>query len=83
VQDYIVIVYCDSNNAVKLSKNQVYHEKTKHIDVKLHFIRKEIARGSMKVMKVSTNHNPSDMIMEVLPYSKFFHCLDLIQLIGD
>jgi len=65
-----------------LSKNQVFHERTKHIDVKQHFIREEILQGSTKVIKVSTDHNPSYMITKVLLGSKLFHCLDLIQLIG-
>lgn len=44
VQDQVVIVYCDNNSTIQLSKNQVYHERTKHIDVKLHFVREEIVR---------------------------------------
>jgi len=42
VHDHIVIIYCDSSSAIQVSKNQVYHEITKHIDVKLHFVREEI-----------------------------------------
>ena len=45
-------------------KNQVYHEGTKHIDVNVHFSREEIAQGFVKMMKVLTNHNPSDMIVQ-------------------
>ena len=43
VQEQIVTVYCDSNRGILLSMNQVYHERTKHIDVKLHFLREKIA----------------------------------------
>jgi len=56
---------CDNSSAIQLSKNQVYHERTKHIDVKLHFIREEITRGSVKVMKISTDQNPFDIITKV------------------
>ena len=82
VQDQVVTIHYD-NSAIQLSKNQVYHERMKHIDVKLHFVREEIARGSVKVTKVSTNHNLSNMITKVLSDNKFFHCLNLIQLMGD
>ncbi|XP_073132799.1 secreted RxLR effector protein 161-like [Henckelia pumila] len=34
-----VTVYCDSQSAIHLSKNAVFHEKTTHIDVRLHFVR--------------------------------------------
>ena len=40
-----VPVYCDSSSAIHLSKNPAHHEKTKHIDVKLHLIRNEVSRG--------------------------------------
>jgi len=34
------------------------HERTKHIDVRYHFIRGVIARGDVKVCKISTHNNP-------------------------
>ena len=37
-QDFLR-VHCDSMSAIYLAKNQVYHERTKHIDVKYHFVR--------------------------------------------
>jgi len=80
LQDHAITVHCDNQSAIHLSKNQVYHERTKHVDVKLHFVRETIAEGAMLVKKVSTEHNPYDMITKVLPSSKFFYCLDLINL---
>ena len=83
LQSHVITVYCDNQSAIHLSKNQVYHERTKHVDIKLHFIREIIANRLVLVEKISTEHNPSDMITKVLPSSKFFYCLDLIQLIED
>ena len=80
LQDHVIIVHCDNQSVVHLSKNQVYHERTKHVDVKLHFVRETIAKGAVFMKKVSTEHTPSDMITKVLPTSKFFYCLDLINL---
>ena len=71
-------MYYDNQGVVQLSKNQVFHERTKHIDIKLHFIRDVIAEGSVAVKKVSTEENPIDMITKPLPSSKFNYCLDLV-----
>ena len=83
IQNEVITVHYDSQSAIDLSKNFVHHERTKHIDIKLHFVREVIGQGSVIVKKISTDHNPSDMITKALPRSKFFHCLDLIQLKGD
>jgi len=80
-QDQVVIVYYDNSSAIPLSKNQVYCERTKHINFKMHFVKEEIARESMKAIKVSVDHNLFDMNTKVLPSNKFFYCLDLIKLI--
>ena len=36
------IVYCDNQNAIDLSKNSLYHARTKYIDVRYHWIRQEV-----------------------------------------
>lgn len=41
----IITTFCYSQSAIHLTKNQMYHERTKYIDVKLHFIQESIARG--------------------------------------
>ena len=73
-----VTIHYDSQSAIHLANNQIYHERTKHIDVKLHFIRDVIESEKVKVDKVSTEENPADMFTKSLSSVKFKHCLDLI-----
>ena len=63
---------------VHLSRNQVFHERTKHIDVRLHLIRDILSDGKVRVEKVATEENATDMITKVVPTSKFQHCLELL-----
>ncbi|KAH9684673.1 DNA (cytosine-5)-methyltransferase 1B [Citrus sinensis] len=63
----VVIVGCDSLSAIQLSKNPKYHERTKHIDVRMHFIRDEINKGVVNVVKVPFEVNPADMLTKPLP----------------
>lgn len=60
----------------------MFHEKSKHIDVKLHFVRDEIGNGRVKVEKVHASENAADMLTKVLPSSRFEHCLGLVRLIA-
>lgn len=50
-----VPIFCDSLSAIHLSKNPAHHEKTKHIDIKMHFIRYEISKGAVCLVKIHTN----------------------------
>ncbi|KAG8481510.1 hypothetical protein CXB51_026364 [Gossypium anomalum] len=72
-------VFCDSQSAIFLTKDQMFHERTKHIDVRYHFVRDIIARGDIVVSKISTHENPADMMTKSLPITKFEHCLNLVE----
>ncbi|KAG8491868.1 hypothetical protein CXB51_015214 [Gossypium anomalum] len=74
----ISTVFCDSQSAIFLTKDQMFHERTKHIDFRYHFVRDIIARGDIVVSKISTHENPADMMTKSLPITKFEHCLDLV-----
>lgn len=77
-----VVVYCDNQSAIHLAKNQSFHERSKHIELRLHFVRDIIAAGEIGVGKVPTKDNPSDMLTKSLNVTKFKHCLNLINM-GD
>ncbi|KAI3727408.1 hypothetical protein L1987_67222 [Smallanthus sonchifolius] len=55
------VVMCDNNGALQLTKNQVYHNRTKHINVKLHFIRDVVKNKEVELEKVDTLENGADM----------------------
>ena len=48
-------IYCDNQSCVKLSKNPVFHDKSKHIEIKYHYIRYMVKRGGVKLHYVATN----------------------------
>ena len=73
-------MFCDSQSAIHLAKNQVYHARTKHIDVRYHFVREIIEEGRVLVQKIKTDENPADMLTKVMTTIKSNHCLDLINI---
>lgn len=78
--DQVVKVHCDSQSVVCLSKNQTYHDRTKHIDVRYHFIRDVLNDGEFKLEKISTDDNPADAFTKALPVSKFESCLTTLKI---
>ncbi|KAL5546305.1 hypothetical protein UlMin_005992 [Ulmus minor] len=73
-----VEVFCDNQSSIHLTKNQMFHERTKHIDIKLHFIRDVVSQGTVLVEKIHTDENPSDMMTKPVTGAKFKVCLDLL-----
>nr|KYP48030.1 Retrovirus-related Pol polyprotein from transposon TNT 1-94 [Cajanus cajan] len=71
-------IYCDNQSAICLTKNQVHHERTKHVDVKFHFVRDVVASDVVKIEKVATEENAADMLTKALPSNKFEFCLKLL-----
>lgn len=53
IKQEAILVGCHNQGAIHLSKHQVFHERSKHIDVKMHFVRDIIAKGAVRVDKVS------------------------------
>ena len=71
-------VFSDSQSAIHLCKNPVFHDRTKHVEVKYHFIREKITQGIINIEKVSTEDNPADFGTKIVTLSKFKLCLDLL-----
>ncbi|CAA7024876.1 unnamed protein product [Microthlaspi erraticum] len=78
-----VQIYCDSQSAITLAKNVVFHERTKHIAVKFHFIRDLISMGLVQVLKIATEYNPADILTKVLQVGKFQEALRFLRVIED
>ena len=77
VQQENYIIFCDSQSALHLSKNTMYHARTKHIDVRYHWIRQAIEEKSFQLQKVHTDHNTADMMTKVVPKEKLELCIKL------
>ena len=82
VEQQAVAIGCDNNGALSLAKHQVFHERSKHIDVRLHFVREEVEKGTVKLFKVHTADNPADMLTKPLPKEKFELCLKMVGMKG-
>lgn len=56
----------------------MYHARTKHIDVKHHFIHEVVESGAIKLVKIASEDNPTDMLTKSLLRDKFENCLSLV-----
>ena len=70
-----VNVFCDSQSAIHLATNPAYHSKTKHIDVRYHFVRHVIEGGKVVLKKVRTQENHADIFTKPVTVEKLRWCL--------
>ncbi|KAK3026119.1 hypothetical protein RJ639_040791 [Escallonia herrerae] len=68
---------CDNQSALDLAKNQVFHARTKHIDVHYHRVREWINSKEIVVHKVHTNDNAADMFTKTVTTEKWSVSLPL------
>ena len=73
-------LFCDNQSAIFITKDHMFHEMTKHIDVRYHFVHEIIAQGYIIVSKVGTQDNHSDMITKSLHIAEFVHYSNLVGL---
>nr|CAB3497375.1 unnamed protein product [Digitaria exilis] len=65
------LVYCDNGGALYLSTNPVQHQRTKHVEIDLHFVRDRVAVGHVRVLHVPTTSQFADIFTKGLPSSTF------------
>ena len=61
------LVYCDNISAVYMTSNPVQHQRTKHIEIDLHFVRERVAVGDVRVLHVPTSSQYADIFTKGLP----------------
>ncbi|GJR47916.1 hypothetical protein Tco_1316019 [Tanacetum coccineum] len=64
-------MYYDSKAAIAISCNPVQHSRTKHIDVRYHFIKEHIEKGIVKLFFVGTEYQLADMFTKALSKDRF------------
>jgi len=67
-----VPLVCDNTSAINLTKNQIQHSRTKHIEIRHHFIRDHVQNGNCEVKFVETKLQLVDIFTKPLPKERFF-----------
>lgn len=75
IKEEMLVLHCD---AIQLAKNPVFHKKTKHLDVRYHFIKEVIEDKQLQLVKVHTTENRADLLTNGLPGESFARCCKLL-----
>lgn len=78
VQSSPTVVYCDNISAIKLSKNPVMHGRSKHMDVRFHFLRNLVRDGVVELIQCSTQDQVADVLTKPLKLDVFLKMRGLL-----
>jgi hypothetical protein len=68
-----VPLLCDSTSAISVAKNLVLHSRTKHIDVRFHFLRDHYEKGDIELRYIDTTRQLADILTKPLDQKTFVH----------
>ena len=69
-QEHLTI-YCDNTSAINISKNLVQHSRTKHIEIRHHFIRELVKDGTLTLEFIHTDDQKADLFTKPLDSKRF------------
>jgi hypothetical protein len=75
------MILCDNQSCIKMMENHVFHDESKHIEIRYHFIRDMMQRGAVKLQYVGTDEQVADVLPKPLSHVKFEHFRDKLGIV--
>ncbi|KAG8486045.1 hypothetical protein CXB51_019337 [Gossypium anomalum] len=72
-QEGAIEIYCDNQSTVAISKNPVFHGRTKHFSIKLHVVREMEQAHEVKLIHCSSEEQLADFLTKTLGVTRFLH----------
>ena len=73
-----IIIYEDNQGAIALVENPVHHQRTKHIDIRFHFIIDQVTNGCIKVQHLQTKEMIADCLTKPVGRTKLEYCNNVL-----
>ncbi|KAJ9552313.1 hypothetical protein OSB04_016358 [Centaurea solstitialis] len=68
-------IYCDSKSAIQITANPVQHSRTKHIDIRYHFIKDHVEKGNVELYFVESDYQLADLFTKPFDEKRHFFLL--------
>ena len=67
-----ILIRCDNTSAINLTKNPIQHSRTKHIEIRYHFIRDHVQKSNIEIEFASTKMQLADIFIKPLSDDRFW-----------
>jgi hypothetical protein len=77
------VIHCDNQSCIKISENLVFHDKSKHIEIRYSFIGDNVQKGVVKLQHISTDKQIADILTNPLVKGKFVYFRDKLGVVEN
>ena len=70
------VIHCDNESTIKLSENLVFHDRSKHIEMRCHYVRDMVQKNILSFQYVPTVKQTADILTKPLSLTKFVYFRD-------
>jgi hypothetical protein len=75
------VILCDNQSCIKITENHVFHDKSKHIEIRYHYIRDMVQRGGVKLQYVGTDEQVANVLTKPMYHVKFEYFRDKLGIV--
>ena len=65
------VIWCDNLSATELAHNPIYHSRTKHIEIDMHYVRNKVLAGELNIQYIPSEEQVADIMTKPLSFVKF------------
>ena len=77
----ITLIQCDNNSIIQLSKNSVFHDRSKHIDIRFHFLRDLIRDKIVELSYCNSQEQIADIMTKPLKLEQFLKLWSMLGMV--
>jgi hypothetical protein len=78
-----IVIHCDNQSCIKLSENPVFHDRSKHIEIRYHYVRDMVQKNILSIQVVPTTEQTVDILTKSLSLTKFVYFRDKLGVVEN